>query len=147
MKCPYCRQESTDVVNTRPTFHQTQVWRRRQCLNCGAVFTTYERADLGFIKVIKRSGRKERYNRAKLFAGIYGAYLSVPQKETTVDDITNQIEAALLDLQKKEISSSEITKAVLGILKTANPAAFLRFLAYNTAPKSLAEARKEIGKY
>src|SRR5580704_192397 len=122
MKCPYCRGENTEVFNTRPTKSQTQIWRRRKCLDCHATFTTYEAADLGFLKVVKKTGKKQRYSRAKLFAGIYGAFLSIPSKETTVDAVTETIEAKLLDTQKTELTSQEIAVIVLSTLKHFNTA-------------------------
>ncbi len=147
MKCPYCRREETDVINSRTTYHQTQVWRRRSCLYCHSIFTTYEKPDLGFIKVIKKSGSKERYSRAKLFAGIYGAYLSIKNKENTVDETTDEVEANLLDVKQKEITSQQIAEVVLPILKRRNMAAFVRFLAYQTDLDSESQLNKELKKY
>jgi len=144
MLCPFCQNEETEVVNTRSTFHQTQVWRRRRCQKCNGVFTTYEKADLSFIKIIKKSGRKERYSRAKLFAGIYGAFLSGHNKERTADEVTTHIESKILGLRKKEISSQEVGNIVLTKLKSANPPAFMRFLAYNTRPANISEIKKNI---
>jgi transcriptional repressor NrdR len=147
MKCPYCRAETTDVFNTRPTRFGTQVWRRRRCLECKESFTTYEAPDLGFLKVIKKNGKKQRYSRAKLYSGIYGAFLSIPAKETTVDAVTDTVEAKLLDTKKRELSSEEISQIVLTTLKHFNVAAFMRFLAYQTNPANEAQLRKELKKY
>jgi len=147
MKCPYCRHETTSVINTRGTTHDTQIWRRRRCTHCQAIFTTYERPDLGHIKVRKKSGQKERYSRAKLFAGIYNSHLSSPDKETAVDQLTSRIESLILDLQKKEIDSKELASLVLHELARSSPVAFARFLAYNTNPKSIAEIKRQINKY
>jgi transcriptional repressor NrdR len=147
MKCPFCRHEETDVTNSRSTYRQTQIWRRRSCQYCHSTFTTYEKPDLGFIKVEKKSGRRERYSRAKLFAGIYGAYLSIPSKETTVDEVTDEVEANLLDTRQKDLTSQEIAEIVLPVLKKRNMAAFLRFLAYQTDLESEAQLNKELKKY
>ena len=147
MKCPYCRQATTDIFNTRPTRFGTQIWRRRKCLSCGANFTTYEQPDLHFLKVVKKSGKAERYSRAKLFSGIYGAFLSVKAKETTVDAVTDTIEAKILDTQQKQISSQDVAKIVLTTLKHFNTAAFLRYLAYQTDLSSDAQLKAELKKY
>ncbi|HEY6737154.1 MAG TPA: ATP cone domain-containing protein [Candidatus Saccharimonadia bacterium] len=147
MKCPYCRADTTEVYNSRTTKFATQIWRRRRCLNCHESFTTYEAADLGFLKVIKKSGRKERYSRAKLYSGIYGAFLSIPRKETTVDAVTDTIEAKLLDLRKRELSTEEIAAIVMSTLQHFNMAAFMRFLAYQTNPQSPAELDRALKKY
>jgi transcriptional repressor NrdR len=147
MKCPFCRAETTDVFNSRSTKSGTQIWRRRRCLSCHESFTTYEAPDLGFLKVIKKSGRKERYSRAKLYSCIYGAYLSIPRKETTVDAVTDTVEAKLLDSRLRELPTGEIASIVLSTLKHFNLAAFMRFLAYQTNPASPAELDRALKKF
>lgn len=147
MKCPFCRETTTDIFNSRPTRSGTQIWRRRKCLSCHESFTTYEAPDLGFLKVIKKTKKKQRYSRAKLYSGIYGAFLNIPAKETTVDGITDTIEAKILDSKQKEISASEIARIVLTTLKHYNTAAFVRYLAYQTDLINDAQLRKELKKY
>jgi transcriptional repressor NrdR len=147
MKCPYCRSETTDVFNSRPTRFGSQIWRRRRCLECRESFTTYEQIDLGFVKVVKKSGRKQRYSRAKLFSGIYGAFLSIPAKETTVDAVTDTVEAKLLDTKKRELTSGEIAHIVLSTLKKFNTAAFVRYLAYQADLTSDAQLKRELKRY
>lgn len=147
MKCPYCRADSTDVYNSRPTKFGTQIWRRRRCLECHESFTTYEQADLGFLKVVKKGGKKQRYSRAKLYSGIYGAFLDINAKETTVDAVTDTIEARLLDTKRRELTSQDIAKTVLTTLKHFNTAAFVRYLANQTDLASDAQLRKELKKY
>jgi transcriptional repressor NrdR len=147
MKCPFCRERSTEVYNTRTTKFENQIWRRRRCQNCHEAFTTYEAPDLGFIKVIKKTGKKERYSRAKLYSGLYGAFLSISQKENTVDAVTDTIEAKLLDRRESVISSHDIARIVLITLKHFNTAAFLRYLAYQTDLVSDAKLKKELKKY
>lgn len=147
MKCPFCRADTTEVYNSRSTKFATQIWRRRRCLSCHESFTTYEAPDLGFLKVIKKTGKKQRYSRAKLYSGIYGAFLSIPAKETTVDAVTDTIEAKLLDARRPEITSAEIATVVLTTLKHFNTSAFLRYLAYQTDLASDAQLTKELRKY
>lgn len=147
MKCPYCRQETTEVYNSRSTKFGTQIWRRRKCLSCHESFTTYEAPDLGFLKVVKKTGKKQRYSRAKLYSGLYGAFLSIPAKETTVDAVTDTIESKLLDTKKAELSSAEIATIVLTTLKHFNTSAFLRFLAYQADLSSDTQLKKELKKY
>ena len=147
MKCPFCRNNSTEVYNSRSTRFGTQIWRRRKCLSCNESFTTYEAPDLGFLKIVKKSGKKQRYSRAKLYSGIYGTFISVPAKETTVDAVTDTIEAKLLDTKKAELSSAEVAKIVLTTIKHFNTSAFLRYLAYQTDLTSDAQLKKELKKY
>lgn len=147
MKCPYCRAETTDVFNSRPTRFGSQIWRRRRCLDCHESFTTYEQVDLAFLKVIKKDGRKQRYSRAKLYSGIYGAFLSIKAKETTVDAVTDTVEARLLDSKKRELASADIAQVVLRTLKHFNTAAFVRYLAYQADLTSDAQLKHELKKY
>jgi len=147
MKCPYCRQDTTEVFNSRSTRFGTQIWRRRRCQNCHESFTTYEAPDLGFLKVVKKTGKKQRYSRAKLYSGIYGAFLSIPQKETTVDAVTDTVESKLLDTKKRELPTGEIARIVLSTLKHFNTAAFVRYLAYQTDLASDAQLARELKKY
>jgi transcriptional repressor NrdR len=147
MKCPFCRETTTEVYNTRTTKFGNQIWRRRRCQSCHEAFTTYEAPDLGFVKVIKKTGKKQRYSRAKLYSGIYGAFLSIPQKETTVDSVTDTVEAKLLDTKLSEMSSQDIARIVLVTLKHFNTSAFLRYLAYQTDLASDAQLKKELKKY
>ena len=147
MKCPFCRENTTDVFNTRSTRFGTQIWRRRKCLSCHESFTTYEAPDLGFLKVIKKTGKKQRYSRAKLYSGVYAAFLAIPAKETTADSVTDTIEAKILDTKKREIPSKEIAKIVLATLKHFNTAAFVRYLAYQTDLASDAQLKRELKKY
>ena len=147
MKCPYCRQDTTEVYNSRTTRFGTQIWRRRRCLECHESFTTYEAPDLGFLKVIKKTGQKQRYSRAKLYSGIYGAFLSIAAKETTVDAVTDTIEAKRLDTKQTVISTDDIARIVLGTLKHFNTAAFLRYLAYQADISSDNQLQRELKKY
>lgn len=147
MKCPFCRAETTDVYNTRPTKEGAQIWRRRRCLECKESFTTYEQPDLGFLKVIKKTGKKQRYSRAKLYTGIYGAFARISAKETTVDAVTDTIEAKILDLRVSEVSSDDIARIVLTTLKHFNMTAFVRYLASQTDLATDAQLRSELKKY
>lgn len=147
MKCPFCRADTTDVYNTRPTKEGTQIWRRRRCLECRESFTTYEQPDLGFLKVIKKTGKKQRYSRAKLYTGIYGAFARINAKETTVDAVTDTVEAKLLDLRQTEVSSQEIARVVLVTLKHFNMTAFVRYLASQTDLASDTQLKQELKKY
>lgn len=147
MKCPYCREATTEVYNTRSTKYGTQIWRRRQCTSCHESFTTYEAVDLGFLKIIKKTGKKQRYSRAKLYSGIYGAFLSIPAKETTVDAVTDTIEAKILDARQTEMSSADVARIVLTTLKHFNTSAFVRYLAYQTDLQNDAQLKQELKKY
>ncbi len=147
MKCPFCRQTTSDVFNSRPTRFDTQIWRRRRCLSCHQSFTTYEQVDLGFLKVVRSGKPKQRYSRAKLFASLYAAFLNIPSKAATIDAITETIESKILDTGKREISSAEVARIVLATLKRYHTTAFVRYLADQTDLVSDAQLKHELKKY
>ncbi len=135
IKCPYCREDWNDVKNSRPTKEGSQIWRRRYCRKCGKAFTTYEKVVPALI-VVKKDGKRERYNRFNIYTSIYRAAYSWNKKEEIIDIITDRVEARLLDLGKKEVSTAEIADIVLGTLRVRNINTFLRYLTYNKRPAS-----------
>lgn len=149
MNCPFCKKPLTDVINSRPTKKNSQVWRRRRCLYCDQTFTTHEVIDLSHLIVIKKSGKKERFNRMKLYSGIFYSSQSsrIQAREVFIDKITREIEGELLLLQKKQLGSQEIAEIVLKILRKKNTPTFLRFLTYWKDITSDTQIRKELLKY
>ncbi len=135
MNCPFCGSTQVMVTNSRPTRGDSQIWRRRKCLGCGEVYTTYEKINLSHLVVVKKSGRKERFRRVKLYSGIYHSSIdrkNVDRGEMSEfsGEVTNQIIREILKLKKKEIRSTEITDMVINRLKNKNPDIFLRYIAY-----------------
>ena len=135
MNCPHCGSNQLSVVNSRPTMNSSQIWRRRKCLTCQEVFTTYERMNLSHLTVVKKSGKRQKFKREKLFSGIYHSAIDKKNADRgEVSEFTSsillQIEQEILKLKKKEIETREITNIVLEILKKKSPDTFLRYLAY-----------------
>jgi transcriptional repressor NrdR len=149
MNCPNCGSYQTFVINSRPTKEGFQIWRRRICENCQKRFTTHEIIDLSHLVVIKRSGKKERFSRIKLYSGILWATLGVkiPNRERVFDKITTGIEKEILSLKKKIITSAEIAKIVLKHLYQAHASVFLRFFSYHKNLQTKEEMKKELKKY
>jgi len=127
MNCPYCSNEDTFVLESRDLPGYEGVRRRRQCKKCNKRFTTHEKVVRIDLKVIKKNGRMELYDREKLLKGIkkacYKRRVSNDQMEEMVDDI----ETKLLNRKQIEIKSSDIGKMVLSRLKKADELAYLRF--------------------
>jgi len=145
MKCPFCRQATTEVYNSRSTKFTSQIWRRRRCLSCSKTFTTYEWADLSFLKVKRSVAIKPvPYNRAIVFYSIYEAYLDIPHKESTVDAVTETVEAKLLDLRSDFIKGSQISQAVLSTLKPLSTPAFLRYLSQHADLSSAKQLKRAL---
>ncbi len=149
MECPYCHSLQTQVTNSRPTLKQTQIWRRRNCLNCLEVFTTQEAVDLSHLVVIKKSGAAEVFNRGKLYSGIYGATIGskTSDREKVVEKITREVERDILFLKRKRIMSMEIADIVLKKLRKSHSATFLRFLAYCKGIENESQMKRELEKY
>lgn len=149
MQCPYCHSDQIFVTNSRTTKHNSQTWRRRRCQKCKSLFTTHEVIDLSHLIVVKKSGHREKFTRAKLYSGIYGAAIGFKgqNKEKIIDEITCDLESQILDLKKKEIASAEIADLVLKKLLLSHAGTFLRFLAYCRDIKTKGDIQKELSKY
>lgn len=135
MNCPFCGSTQVMVTNSRPTKGSSQIWRRRKCLNCKEAFTTYERVNLSQLIVVKRSGKKQKYSRAKLYSGIYHSTIDKKgadrgEMSELSEVLTNLVEQEITNLRKKEIASGEIKEIVLRILGKREPDVLLRFIAY-----------------
>lgn len=145
MKCPFCDSDQLIVTNSRPTKGEMEIWRRRKCLHCGGLITTHEKIDLSYIVVIKRSGKRVKFNRAKLYSGIYQAVSATKKIDRgTAGDIseklTQEIEKKIVGLKVKEISSQELFRISAGVIRNEYPDSCLRYIAYfskNISPTDL----------
>lgn len=150
MHCPYCDSSQVMVTNSRPTFSNSQIWRRRKCLVCNGLFTTHEVIDLSHLVVIKKSGKREKYSRVKLYAGIYNSTGSLKSRieiQKVVQVITRKVEMEILLLKKRKIASEEIGEIVLKKLKMISPGAFLGFLTNFKNIKNERQMKKHLKKY
>jgi len=125
MKCPYCAYYDSKVIDSRDV--NESVRRRRQCLSCGARFTTYERLQSASLFVIKKDGRREEFNRNKLLTGIRKACEKRPLPSGIVDKLADDIEAELYQMGKAEIPSAVIGDMVMERLKHLDYIAYIRF--------------------
>ncbi len=142
MKCPFCDSDQLIVTNSRPTNNEMEIWRRRKCLHCGGLLTTHEKIDLSYIVVIKRSGKRVKYNRAKLFSSIYQAVFGTKKMDRgTAGDISEKllqnVEKNILSLKTKELSSEDIFKITVKVLNDTFPDSCLRYIAYFSKTKEL----------
>jgi len=125
MDCPYCGYPDSKVIDSREV--NEGIRRRRQCLSCGARFTTYERMQPASLFVVKKDGRREEFNRDKLLIGIRRACEKRPLPTGTVDKLVDDIEAELYHLGKPEIPSAVIGDMVMERLKSLDYIAYIRF--------------------
>jgi len=125
VNCPYCGHPDSKVIDSRDV--DDGIRRRRQCLDCGSRFTTYERLQPASLFVIKKDERREEFNRDKLLAGVRKACEKRPLPTGTVDKLVNDIEAELYRLGKAEVSGGVIGDMVMERLKNLDTIAYIRF--------------------
>ena len=129
MKCRYCSNPDSRVIDSRPNEDGTAIRRRRECTNCGRRFTTFERTEDVPVMVVKRDGRREPLERSKIAAGIRKACekrpISAEVQEKMVDEILRDISNRLC----AEISYKDVGEMVMGKLKNVDEVAYVRFAA------------------
>ncbi len=147
MKCPKCGSLNDKVVDTRQSKDGTVIRRRRECLDCGYRFTTYERFEEEKIVVKKKNGTTESFNKDKIIRGIRLASKNRPVSEKQMVEIADEIEKYLLEEGKLVVESTEIGDLVQEKLKKIDPVSYLRFKSvYNEFQdiKDFEKALKEI---
>jgi transcriptional repressor NrdR len=127
MKCPFCSNADTQVVETRVAEDGDFIRRRRQCASCEKRFTTYERPDVTFPAVVKKDGRRIDYERAKLQGSFNLALRKRPVSTEQIDNAVERIEEKLLNLGVREIPSARIGELVMRELKKLDKVAYVRF--------------------
>jgi len=127
MKCPYCHTGDSRVTDSRELGGGTSIRRRRECPNCGRRFTTYERVEGSGLVVVKKDGRRQEFDPAKLRQKLRVALTKRPVGETEIDGLIARIEGALLARGTAEVPSSAIGEAVLKELKELDEVAYIRF--------------------
>ncbi len=127
MHCIFCRNENTDVAETRVSDEGLTIRRRRICSKCEKRFTTYERVEELPIIVIKRDGKRERFDRDKLRQGIVKSVEKTPVTQAQIEDIISSIEMELKQAESTEITSSVIGKLTAKRLKKIDKIAYIRF--------------------
>ncbi|MGB4965611.1 MAG: transcriptional regulator NrdR [Microgenomates group bacterium] len=127
MHCIFCRNDNTDVVETRISNEGATIRRRRACTSCEKRFTTYERVEELPIIVIKRDGKRERFDRNKLRQGIVKSVEKTPVTQEQIEDIVSRIETDLKQAESTEVSSSSIGKLAAKKLKKIDKIAYIRF--------------------
>ena len=129
MKCPYCGNKQTEVVETRDNEDLETIRRRRSCVNCGKRFTTYERIENIDLYVSKKDGRRELFNREKLKKGMLTSTEKTKISIETVEKIVADIERELRGGDSLEVTSKEIGELVAKHLKKLDKVAYIRFAA------------------
>ena len=129
MKCQYCSCLDSKVIDSRPTDDGNSIRRRRECINCGRRFTTYEKVELSPLFVVKKDGRRAGFDGQKIKAGILHACDKLPVSMQQIDEIVTRVEQKAYATMEGEIPSEKIGDMVMDELKQLNDVAYVRFAA------------------
>jgi transcriptional repressor NrdR len=144
MKCPYCGFAQDRVVDSRESKEADSIRRRRECESCGKRFTTYERIDEIPYMVVKKDGRRERFERQKVLAGLLQACQKRPVSAGKLEAIVDETETFVLDSPERERTTSEIGELIMTRLKGLDTVAYIRFASVYRDFKDVREFKKEL---
>lgn len=127
MLCPHCHQNSSRVIDSRPTDEGRVIRRRRECENCQFRFTTFERVEQTPLLVIKKNGTREEFNRDKLLRGLIRAAEKRPVTMEQMTEIVDEVENKIRALGENEVSSQAVGEYVMAVLPSVDEIAYIRF--------------------
>ncbi len=146
MKCPFCGYEESKVIDSRPTDEGERIRRRRECLQCGKRFTTYEMIESLPIIVIKKDGSRETFDRQKLLTGMLRACEKRPVSIEMLDHAISDIETVIQNSLDREVSSDKIGELVMEKLKGIDEVAYVRFASVYRQFKDINTFMAELNK-
>ena len=127
MRCPFCGEENTKVIDSRGQEDNSVIRRRRLCESCGKRFTTYERIDMIPITVIKNDGTREIFDKTKIINGVMKSCNKRPVTAQQIQELADDIENTLMGLGEREVESKQIGNMVMDRLKEVDEVAYVRF--------------------
>ena len=147
MKCPFCGNLDTKVLDSRPSEDKTCIRRRRSCEVCGKRFTTYEKVETIPLIVIKKDNNREQYDRSKIERGILRACYKRPVPAEKIQKIMDEIENEIFSLELKEVDSNKIGEIVMEKLEGLDPVAYVRFASVYREFKDVNTFMDELKKF
>jgi len=144
MHCPFCSYQDTKVIDSRLVTDGGQVRRRRECIECGERFTTFETAELVMPRVIKGDGTRQPFDDHKLKSGILRAVEKRPVSVEAVEEAIIAIQSKLRAMGEREVAASAIGELVMEALRKLDQVAFVRFASVYRRFKDVSEFREEI---
>ena len=144
MKCPFCAFLNDKVVDSRESKEADSIRRRRECLQCGKRFTTYERIDEIPYMVVKKDGRRERFDRQKVLSGLLHACEKRPVAISKLEQIVNDAESYVIDSAERERKTSEIGELIMNRLRKLDKVAYVRFASVYLDFKDVKEFMLEL---
>lgn len=146
MKCPFCGYAESKVMDSRPTDEGSRIRRRRECLQCGKRFTTYEVIESLPIVVVKRDKSREVFDRQKLFNGMLRACQKRPVSMQVLERAVDEIEATLQNSLEREVRASRIGELAMDKLRTIDEVAYVRFASVYRQFKDVQSFKDEISR-
>jgi transcriptional repressor NrdR len=144
MRCPFCGFLEDKVVDSREAKDGDSIRRRRECLECGRRFTSYERIDEIPYMVVKKDGRREVFERKKIMSGLLRACEKRPISANQLESIVDQVEKTVQDAPDREIATSEIGKVIMNCLKNLDKVAYVRFASVYLEFEDVSEFMTEL---
>ncbi len=127
MRCPYCKQDNSRVIDSRSAADGFSIRRRRECEDCGRRFTTYERMEETPLRVIKKDGSRVPFDRSKILSGLLKSCEKRPVALDSIEEITSRIERQVQEMFEREVSSKYVGQLLMDELKKLDQVAYVRF--------------------
>ena len=147
MRCPYCNSKRDKVVDSRSSKNHASIRRRRECLKCAKRFTTYEYVEEVPLMVIKKDGRRERFDRKKVLNGMIKACEKRPISVDKLEELIDEIERILQKKFEKEVKSRDIGELVMKKLQALDEVAYVRFASVYRQFRDVSHFMKELKKF
>ena len=144
MRCPYCGFSQDRVVDSRESKEADSIRRRRECERCNKRFTTYERIDEIPYMVVKKDGRREKFDRQKVLSGLLHACSRRPIPATKLEQIVDETETFVVDSPERERSTSEVGELIMARLREIDKVAYIRFASVHRDFKDVREFKSEL---
>jgi len=142
--CPFCENSETKVIDSRLVSEGDQVRRRRECLECGERFTTFESAELVLPRVIKSNGSRQPFDEEKLRSGLLRAIEKRPVSMEVVESTLNRIKHALRAIGEREVKTRDVGELVMNELRQLDDVAYVRFASVYRSFQDIDEFKHEI---
>ena len=144
MRCPFCKKDQIKVLDTREVKNGWETRRRRECLHCGARFTTYERIEERPLLVVKKNGEREPYDREKIVKGLLKACEKRPVSAHEIETAADAVETRLFESGNREVRSLTIGELVMAELRRIDKVSYVRFASVYKDFRDIAEFEKEL---
>ena len=144
MKCPFCQEMENKVIDSRLTKEGLEIRRRRECLGCEKRFTTYERIEEINPMVVKKDGRREPFDKAKIIGGIKKACEKRPISIETMENLVDDIERKLQESEAKEINGEKLGEIVMEAIRELDEVAYVRFASVYRSFRDINEFMSEL---